>query len=87
MKCLAFDPDMKRLYAATFEGLILVLNVSLLPQGDCEPCITLIHTMNFAHGMHATKLDIDTNRNIIFCLIKNKQKLTNSEQSAHMSQS
>lgn len=66
--CLALDSDTKRLYAATREGLILVLNVSL-----GSGCILLVHTIDFGKGLYAKKLDFDSNRNVIFCLLKEKR--------------
>lgn len=65
---LTLDPDSKRLYAATLEGLILVFNVSLT-----SGCILLVHTIDFGKGLFATKLDFDSNKNIIFCLLKKAQ--------------
>lgn len=46
IKRLALDSDLKRLYAATKEGLLLVLNVSMSSsEPGLEPAIFIVHTM------------------------------------------
>ncbi|TNV82742.1 hypothetical protein FGO68_gene9612 [Halteria grandinella] len=77
---LTLDPDSKRLYAATLEGLILVFNVSLT-----SGCILLVHTIDFGKGLFATKLDFDSNKNIIFCLLKQAQS-SSTQSEAQQSQ-
>lgn len=73
VKYLALDSDMKRLYASTLEGLLLILNVNLTStHPSCEPAITLLHTISFPPSLFASKLELDTNSNMIFCLLKSR---------------
>jgi hypothetical protein len=73
VKCLALDSDLKRLYAATMDGMLLILNVTLAAIGNCEPSMIIIHTMTFHQGLYACNLNLESNRNIMFCLLKSYQ--------------
>lgn len=71
IKCLALDPGTKRLYASSLEGLLLIFNVSLQPtEVPLVPCISLVHTVAFSNNLYATDMQIDTNKNLIFCLLQ-----------------
>jgi hypothetical protein len=50
-KCLALDAESKRLYASTNEGLILVLNVSLMGN---DACILIIHSIDIGKNLYAS---------------------------------
>jgi hypothetical protein len=71
-KCLALDFESKRLFAATNEGLILVLDISLMACGSTTASILLVHTIDFGRGFHAKSLEFDPNKNLIFCLLLNQ---------------
>ena len=33
--------------------------------------ITVVHSISFEHGLIPKSLDVDTNRNLIFCMLNN----------------
>lgn len=80
IKCIALDPGSKRLYASSLEGLFFIFNVSLPPTtAPLQPCISLVHTVPFQSHLYATDMQIDTNKNLIFCLLQSTHELFPSQ--------
>jgi hypothetical protein len=66
--CLVVDQDLNRLYIGTGEGLLLIMNVS--PDSHS---MTVVHSMSFEHGLVPKSLDVDNNRNLIFCMLNSTE--------------
>ena len=69
LMCLVVDQDLNRLYIGTGEGLLLIMNVS-----SDSHTINIVHSMSFEPGLIPKSLDVDTNRNLIFCMLNNSER-------------
>ena len=62
------DQDLNRLYIGTSEDLLLIMNES--PDSHS---MTAVYSMSFEDGLVPKSLDVDINRNLIFCMLKSTE--------------